>query len=85
MFINTGLFVSKKQLFHGCGNVSLGAICYLVIVLFMFIKYKDTFEFCSEWHQVENDCSKALELDNSLTKVRVKISVVRFVVQNVPT
>lgn len=45
-----------------------------MIVLFMFIKYKDTFEFCSEWHQVENDCLKALELDNSLTKVCVNVA-----------
>lgn len=33
--------------------------------------YKDSFEFCSEWHQVESDCLKALALDNSLTKVCV--------------
>lgn len=42
-----------------------------MILFISFIKCIDLFEFCSEWHQVENDCLKALDLDNSLTKVCV--------------
>jgi hypothetical protein len=51
----------------------------LMTLLIAFIKYRDSFKFCSEWHRVESDCLEALELDNSLTKVRVNITFKDFV------
>ena len=59
-----GKFLSNWEHFVKTNLIDFveGKTCedYFLVIIFLM---------CSEWDRVENDCLKALELDNSSTKV----------------